>query len=111
MVKDYPKQGDVFFVDLDPTVGAEIKKKRPCVIVSNNTQNKFDSNVIVVPITSTIKLNASITPRVKIKEKEGCAVCPQIRSIDKQRLLSKVSHLTSSELQEIKKALILILDL
>jgi len=52
---DYPKRGEIYWIQLDPTVGTEIQKTRPCLILSNNSQNKKGTRVIAAPITSKLK--------------------------------------------------------
>ncbi len=84
------KRGDIYFADLDPTVGSEIKKKRPILIVSNNANNNAASTITVVPLTSNI---THVYPfEVLLDEKEtglkkaSKAQCQQIRTISKLRL-------------------------
>lgn len=83
---------DVYFVNLDPTIGSEIKKTRPCVIVSPNEMNKHISTVIVAPITSKLR-NYPTRVSCKVEGKHGQIVLDQIRTVDKERLFKKVSIL------------------
>ncbi len=80
---------DVFLVNLDPTIGAEIKKSRPCVIISPDVMNKHLNTVIVAPLTSTSKYYPS---RIisKFNDQTGEIVLDQIRAIDKLRLIKKL---------------------
>ena len=87
------RRGDVFMANLDPTIGVEIKKKRPVIVVSNDTINQFSRLVIVVPLTTNIfRLSPS---HVLIPKGEGGlgqdskALTEQIRAMDKQRLTTK----------------------
>lgn len=83
---------DVFTVDLDPTRGSEIKKKRPCVIISPDEMNKYLNTVIVAPLTSVIRGYPS---RVKcvFKSKKGEIALDQIRTINKTRLANRMGKL------------------
>lgn len=110
------KRGDIYFADLNPTVGSEIRKVRPVLIVSNNANNQASSTVTVVPITSnTLKvypfevlLEAKDTGLVK----QSKAQCHQIRTISKLRIQDKKRGRTNSIIMlKINMALKLHLDL
>src|SRR5205085_2734663 len=83
------KRFDVFLINLDPTVGSEIKKTRPCLIISRNEMNRYINTVIVAPMTSK---GTSYPTRVpcKFKGKEGQIVLDQIRTVDKIRLVKRL---------------------
>lgn len=83
---------DVYFVNLDPTVGSEIKKTRPCVIISPNEMNHYISTVIVAPLTSKLR-NYPTRVSCKVQGKQGQIVLDQIRTVDKERLIKKVDML------------------
>jgi len=85
---------DVFLVNLDPTIGREIKKTRPCLIISPDEMNKFISTVIVAPMTTK---GRDYPSRVgcKFQGKSGQVVLDQIRTIDKQRLVRKLGKISS----------------
>lgn len=80
---------EVWLVGLNPTVGSEISKSRPCLVVSPNEANKYLSTVTVVPLTSTLR---SYPTRVscRFEEKSGQLAIDQIRSVDKARLTKKL---------------------
>ena len=80
------KQYDLVIVNLDPTIGSEIKKTRPCIIVSPNEMNDYLNTVIIVPITSNKRKYAT---RVKIVKSKisGMIAIDQIRTIDKLSLI------------------------
>ena len=98
------KQYDVFWVNLDPTIGHEIKKTRPCVIVSPDDLNMNLGTILAAPLTSTVK---SYPFRVKcsISGKSGEIALDQMRCIDKIRLAKKISHLNDTEISSIKRTL------
>jgi mRNA interferase MazF len=83
------KRFEVWLVNLAPTIGSEISKSRPCVIVSPDEANMYLNTVIVVPLTSTLR---SYPTRVDctFQEKQGQLAIDQIRTIDKQRLFKKL---------------------
>jgi mRNA interferase MazF len=79
-------------VNLDPTVGSEVKKIRPCLIVSPNEVNQYLNTVTVIPLTSTLKLYPTRLNCI-IQGKKSQLVVDQVRSIDKIRLKSKMIDL------------------
>jgi len=98
------KQYEIFLVCLDPTVGHEIKKTRPCVIVSPDEMNENIATVIIAPITSQ---SHPYPTRLSFKfhGKEGWIVLDQIRTVDRQRLIKKIGKLDSDVLRRVKATL------
>jgi mRNA interferase MazF len=86
------KRFDVYLVNLDPTAGHEIKKTRPCLIISPDEMNRYISTVIVAPMTTK---GQPYPTRVacRFQDKEGQVVLDQIRTIDKSRLIQKLGQL------------------
>jgi mRNA interferase MazF len=80
---------DVFLVNLDPTVGAEIQKTRPCLVISPDEMNRNIRTVIIAPMTSSGK-NYPTRVACTFQKKQGQIVLDQIRTIDKNRLLKKI---------------------
>ena len=83
---------DVYLINLDPTVGSEIQKTRPCLIISPDEMNKYIRTVIVVPLTSAGK-DYPTRVSCKFKKKRGQIVLDQIRTIDKARLIKKLGSI------------------
>jgi len=83
----YPQRFHVYLVELDPTVGSEIKKTRPCVVISPDEMNRHLRTVIIAPMTSTLRVYPSRIP-VTFKGKQGNIALDQIRTVDKERLLT-----------------------
>ena len=83
---------DIYYVNLDPTMGKEIKKTRPCVIVSPNEMNYNISTVIIAPLTSRLRNYPTRVP-CKVEGKQGQIVLDQIRTVDKIRLIKRVGML------------------
>lgn len=80
---------EVCLINLDPTIGKEIKKTRPCVIISPDEMNTNISTLIIAPLTSTQK-NYPTRVNCKVQGKEGQIVLDQIRTVDKKRLIKKI---------------------
>ena len=90
------EQFEVYWVDLNPTVGAEMQKVRPCVVVSPRELNQYLATVIIIPITSAIK-GYPYRVSCRIDGREGEIVTDQIRTVDKQRLKKKITSLSFDE--------------
>jgi mRNA interferase MazF len=90
------KRFDIFLVNLDPTLGSEIQKTRPCVIVSPDEMNRYIATVIIAPMTTKGKLYPT---RVvcRFQDKDGQIVLDQIRTIDKTRLVKKLGQISQDE--------------
>ncbi|MDX9905676.1 MAG: type II toxin-antitoxin system PemK/MazF family toxin [Bacteroidales bacterium] len=95
------QQYDVFIVNLDPTVGSEIKKTRPCVIISPDEMNKYLGTVVIAPVTSQSK-NYPTRVMIDLEGQENWVVMDQIRTIDKSRLTKKIGRLNQKETTSIK---------
>lgn len=97
-------QYQIILVNLDPTIGSEIKKTRPCVVISPNEMNKHLNTIVIAPMTTSSK---NYPTRVEIKQdnKTGWIVLDQIRTIDKQRIIRALGKLTKSDIIEIKSVL------
>jgi mRNA interferase MazF len=106
-----PRRGDVFWVNLDPVIGTEIRKTRPAVVVSNDSCNRYGARVVVLPITSNIDSLYPGEAMIEVKGRQGRALGDQIRSIDKRRLKARVSTLTADEMARIDEALAITLGL
>jgi len=95
------QQYDVFIVNLDPTVGREIKKTRPCVIISPDEMNKYLDTIVVAPVTSQSK-NYPTRIMIDLEGQENWVVIDQIRTIDKSRLTKNIGSLSKKEITSIK---------
>lgn len=108
--KIVPKRGEVYLVNFDPTIGAEIKKTRPALIVQNNISNRHSPITIVAAITS--KFDEELYPtEVLIEAPEGgltsdsVVLLNQVRSIDRQRLVKRLGMLRPETLSKVDDAL------
>ncbi len=91
---------DIYLVSLDPTRGSEIKKTRPCVVISPDEMNHNIKTIIIAPMTSTIKKYPTRTP-VEFQGKKGKVVLDQIRTVDKARLIKKIGRLKKNTYKKV----------
>lgn len=97
-------QYDIFWIDLNPTIGHEIKKVRPCIVLSPDEMNFNIDTIIIAPMTTKSRIYPT---RIKIEfdKKIGWIVLDQIRAIDKIRLKEKSGHLKETEILKVKNIL------
>ena len=105
------KRGDIWWVVLDPGQGSEIKKTRPCVVLTNDTLNRLRKTVVVVPLSTAAKPHPPITVPVTCKGMPAVAVIDQVRAVAKHRLQSRVESLSPKDLETITTALSTILEI
>ncbi len=98
------KQYQVVIVNLDPTIGSEIKKTRPCIVISPDEMNRHLNTIIIAPVTSKSK---SYPTRVAIEERgnQNWVVIDQIRTIDKRRIVKTGSNLTQEDINRVKEVI------
>ena len=94
------KRGEIWLAALDPTVGSEIRKSRPCVIVSPAEMHDYLRTVIVAPMTTGSKLAPYRIP-VTFRRKTGLILLDQIRTLDKSRLVRKLGATTDKTLTDV----------
>jgi len=92
-------QYDIVLVNLDPTIGAEIQKTRPCVIISPDEMNHNIQTLIIAPMTSKSR---EYPTRLKLSD-ESFVVLDQIKTIDKQRVIKQLDKLNAKNITELKK--------
>ncbi|GMV76999.1 MAG: hypothetical protein AMXMBFR79_01350 [Chitinophagaceae bacterium] len=95
------KQYEIVLENLDPTIGSEMKKTRPCVVISPNEMNKYLQTIVVAPLTSSSK---TYPTRVEIKQPKtkGWIVLDQIRTVDRTRIIKILGNLTTTEIEAVK---------
>lgn len=110
-LKKHSERGEIYLVSLDPTVGFEISKTRPALIISNDINNQFSETVTVIPITSSrgkiYPFETFLPSGESGLSKNSKAKCNQIRTIDKKRLLKSFGKVSPEKLKEIEKALLI----
>jgi mRNA interferase MazF len=106
-----PQRGEVWWVSLDPTQGPEIKKTRPCLVLTANTLNRMRNTVIVIPFSTAARSHPPITVPVICEGKDAVAVIDQIRAVAKHRLRSKIEVAAPEIIEAVLGALSQILEL
>lgn len=106
----YPRRGEVYLIAFDPTLGAEIQKTRPAVILQNDIANRFSRITIVAAITSKVlgrryPTNVLVTPPEGGLIQDSVVLLNHIRSIDTQRLIRRLGVLKSETMEQIKHAI------
>ena len=96
------KQYCIILVNLDPTIGSEIKKTRTCVIISPDEMNKYLNTIVVAPMTTNMRKYPTRVP-IEHNGKKGMITIDQIRSIDKMRIIKVFDKLTKSEIKKCKE--------
>ncbi|MCA9428037.1 MAG: type II toxin-antitoxin system PemK/MazF family toxin [Candidatus Omnitrophica bacterium] len=105
------KRGEVWWVNFGRSVGGEVKKIRPAVIVSNNASNTFMNRVQVIPLTSNVDRLYPSEASVQFEGKQGKAMADQMATVSKQRLVRKAGTLKSDEMEKVTEAIRVQLDL
>jgi len=105
------KRGCIWWVEFDPSIGSEINKTRPAVIVSNDTANKYLARVIVVPLTSNVSRVYPGEAIVTVSGNKSKAMTDQIMSADKSRLKSKIAELSEDDMTSLEAAIKRFLDI
>src|SRR5437868_3965903 len=95
------RQYQIVLVNLDPTIGSEMKKTRPCVIISPDEMNKHLQTIVIAPMTSNSKNYPTRVP-VKHNKTKGWIVLDQIRTIDRQRIVKILDKLSEKEIFSVK---------
>jgi mRNA interferase MazF len=98
-------RGEVWWVNFDPSVGGEIKKERPAVIVSNNAANRNLNRVQVVPITSNVSRIYPSEALITLQGRQGKAMADQLTTVSKQRMRKKAGEITSEEMISVELAI------
>lgn len=97
------KRYEIYFADLNPTIGSEIKKVRPVVIISQDEMNKHLETVVVCPLTSKIHQQWRTRLQIKCANKNAEIAVDQIRTISKQRLQNKIDNLSNTKAAQLRK--------
>ncbi|MFO7972089.1 MAG: type II toxin-antitoxin system PemK/MazF family toxin [Desulfobacterales bacterium] len=104
-------RGNVWWINFDPSIGGEIRKKRPAVIVSNDAANHYLNRVQVVPITSNVDKLYPSEAYVTFRGKKAKAMADQITTVSKQRLINSAGSVSNTEMEAVGKAITTQLDL
>lgn len=99
------KRGEVWWVSFDPSIGGEIRKQRPAVIVSNDVSNKYLNRVQVVPITSKVEKLYPSEAYVTVGGRQSKAMTDQLATVSKERMVKLIGRVAEAEMMGIEKAL------
>ena len=106
-----PHRGEVWWVRLDPTLGSEIKKTRPCLVVGTNVLNERRRTVVVVPLSSAPQAAPPLLVPVVCEGRRVVAVIDQIRAVAKERLVRRMGVVSLEDLAAVEEALRMVLEL
>lgn len=105
------RRGEVWWVNLDPTQGAEMRKTRPAVVMSADAVNRARRTVVVVPLSHGPQARPPIVVPTPSAGQDAMAVCDQVRAVDKGRLTQRVAQMASLDLRAIEDGIRAVLEL
>ncbi len=97
-------QYSIVLINLDPTLGSEIQKTRPCVIVSPNEMNKYLNTIVISPMTSSLKEYPTRVP-INHNHKKAMIAIDQIKTVDKKRIIKLLGKLNTTEIKMTKEVI------
>lgn len=106
-----PRRGEVWWVSLDPTLGSEVRKTRPCVVMGTNVLNERRRTVVIVPLSSAPQAAPPVLVPVMCAGRRAVAVIDQIRAATKERFTKRLGELTTEELAAVEDGIRLVLEL
>jgi mRNA interferase MazF len=106
-----PKRGEIWWVRLDPATGSEIKKTRPCVVMTSSVLNQRRRTVVVIPLATSPRAAAPVMVAVKCSGRLAIAMIDQVRAVAKERLVRHIQDLSTEHLRSVGDALREILEL
>ena len=106
-----PRRGEVWWVRLDPTLGSEIAKTKPCLVISSTVINQHRRTVVVVPLSTATQASPPLLVPVRCGERDVVAVVDQVRAVSKMRLDRCLGELSPEHLEAVEQALRDVLEL
>ena len=105
------ERGDIWWINLDPTRGVEIRKRRPCVVISANAVNRWRATPVVVPLSASAEEAPPVVLAMPSAGADSVAVIDQVRAVDRQRFVSKQGQLSPQDMARLEGALKRVLEL
>lgn len=105
------RRGEVWWINFDPSLGQEVKKKRPAIIISNNISNKFLKRYQVVPLSSQLQKLYPSETQIQLRGKTSKAMADQLTTVSELRFLDRIGTVSLDELRKLEKVIKLQLDL
>ncbi len=102
-MRSYPRRHAIYFADLNPTVGGEIRKVRPVVVISQNEMNQYLDTVVVCPLTSSLHSEWRSRLQIRCAGQDAEIAIDQIRAISKRRLKGEVDQLTNEQAVQLRR--------
>lgn len=106
-----PQRGDIWWVRLDPTLGAEIPKTRPCLVLTTNIVNRYRRTVVVIPLSTSPAASPPLLVPLSCKGRHAIAVIDQIRAVSKERLLRRIETVSTKEMRAVEDGVRAVLEL
>jgi mRNA interferase MazF len=104
-------RGEIWWVNLDPTQGSEIKKTRPCLVLTSDTLNRLRKTVVVIPLSTAAKAHPPITIPMTCDGRPAVAIIDQVRAVGKHRLRTRIEAASDEAMNAVRKAISAILEL
>src|SRR4051794_5094459 len=106
-----PRRGELWWVRLDPTEGSEIRKTRPCLVLTTNIVNERRRTVVVIPLSTSPNPSPPLLVPVSCAGRTAVAVIDQIRAVSKDRLVERIEEVSAQELRNVEEGIRSVLEL